>query len=630
MCRISGFWDFTSKNYDPNQLIEKMNDSLAHGGPDGQGVFVDQAIGLALGHRRLAIIEPSDLGRQPMLTTDSRFIITFNGEIYNFQSIKKELVTLGRVFKSNSDTEVILQAYNHWGIKCLEKFRGMFALAIFDQRDKALTLIHDRVGVKPLYYYWHDDLFMFASETRAFLQHPKFKRVVNPTGLASYFKFGYLPHPHSIWQHVHKLPPGSILRINNKKEIKIDRYWRLEDIYAKQLDSRRTVDGEGELICQLEDILKSSFKLRMVADVPVGVFLSGGIDSSIVTAMLQKESSQPLRTFSIGFGETEFNEAGHARRIAQYLGTDHQEILCQEKDGLEIVPRLPEIYDEPFGDSSSVPTYLVSKFASQSVKVVLSGDGGDEFFGGYDKYWRLIHLPIYRHSWPWFSCLSGWFGRLVPQQRFYKFNKALQVLASGDIFNKFALTATGFLNSELQNLLRLTNGQILENLVSINFDRKKISQLDVVSKWMFLDAYQYLPEDILTKVDRASMHVALETREPLLDQEILEFIAGLPVNYKCNKDSGKLLLKRVLAKYLPKEYFDRPKQGFCIPMRKWLLNDLKILVDQYLSADNLKRVGILDVNYVNKFVGNFYKNKHNNFYKVWYLLIFQMWANRWL
>lgn len=629
MCRISGFWDFADKKYNLSEVIGKMNDSLAHGGPDDAGIFVDQDNGLAFGHRRLSIIDLSELGHQPMVTADGRLVISFNGEVYNFQSIKKELENVGCKFKSNSDTEVILQAYQRWGLDCLAKFRGMFALAIFDKQKQTLILIRDRVGVKPLYYYWHNGLFMFASETRAFLQHPKFKKEIDPVGLASYFKFGYIPHPYSIWQNVHKLPPGSILQIGNKREIKIQKYWRLEDCYARQSDNDCPGD-ESELTNKLEDILKDSFKLRMVSDVPVGVFLSGGIDSSIVTALLQKESSTALRTFSIGFGEEKYNEAHHARKIAQYLGTDHSEVLCQEREGLAIVPQLPEIYDEPFGDSSAVPTFLVAKFARNSVKVVLSGDGGDEFFGGYDKYWQLVKLPIYYHSWPGLGYLASGFGKLLPGQRFYKFNKALQILASKDIFNKFALTATGFLNGELQYLLKLKDKQIMNDLAKIDLASEKLSELEVVSKWMLYDAYQYLPEDILTKVDRASMHVALETREPLLDQNILEFMAGLPVKYKCNQVGGKLLLKKVLERYLPREYFDRPKQGFCIPVRKWLLNDLKVLVNQYLSADNLKKVGILNVGYVNKFVNDFYKNKHNNFYKVWYLLIFQLWANKWL
>ncbi|MCX6790711.1 MAG: asparagine synthase (glutamine-hydrolyzing), partial [Candidatus Gribaldobacteria bacterium] len=388
MCRITGFWDLNYRgDYGLETTVDKMNQTLKHGGPDEQDFYVDNQRHLALASCRLAILDLSPLGHQPMFSDDRKISLVFNGEIYNFEEVKRELEGLGFNFKSHSDTEVIIKAYQKWGIACLEKFRGMFAFALFDQNLEKLFIVRDRVGVKPLYYFWDKNLLMFASETRAFHQHPLFKKEVNPDGVAAFFQFGYIPYPLSIWQNVQKLEPGCYLTFSIQEGLKIQRYWDLQDYYLKGLSDSSPISREQALI-QLEEVLTDSFKLRLVSDVPVGIFLSGGIDSSIVTALLQKEMKNPLRTFTIGFGDQEYDEARYAKEIAKYLGTNHTEMDCTQKEALEIVPSLPEIYDEPFGDSSAVPTFLISKLAHSQVKVVLSGDGGDEFFAGYDKYWN--------------------------------------------------------------------------------------------------------------------------------------------------------------------------------------------------------------------------------------------------
>lgn len=624
MCRITGFWDFNRTDYDLETIAIKMNDSLYHGGPDDGGVFVNKENGVALGNRRLAILDLSPLGHQPMFNEDRTKSIVFNGEVYNFASIKIDLIKLGYQFRSNSDTEVILSAYQEWGIDCVKRFRGMFAIAIWDSIKNKLVLIRDRVGVKPLYYYWHNGLFMFASETRAFLLHPKFKKEINYDGLGGYLKFGYIPHPLSIWQNVFKLPPGNFLEIDNQKKVVVKSYWNLSDYVIEQ--NNPIIYNESELVGKLENILLDSFKLRMVSDVPVGVFLSGGIDSSIVTAMLQKSSDQPLKTFTVGFDDKKYNEADYSKKIANYLGTDHTEIVCQEKDALEIVPKLPEIYDEPFGDSSAVPTFLVCKMAREKVKVVLSGDGGDEFFAGYDKYWRFANLPIYH---PAFRLPDFLVDPMLSNMFRNRFGKTLRMLKTSDVFEKFNLTSTAFFNEEIKEMTRLQNTDYLDKLGIPPSIPKKIYDLGVVSKWMWHDANQYLPEDILAKVDRASMHNALETREPLLDQNILEFISALPRHFKSDNKGGKYLLKKVLEKSLPRSYWDRPKQGFSIPMSKWLSKDLRDMVEYYFSKEIVDKHGIMDFNYLNKVKNNFYNNPNRNPYRIWYLLMLQMWLDKW-
>ncbi|MEM3227304.1 MAG: asparagine synthase (glutamine-hydrolyzing), partial [Thermoplasmata archaeon] len=383
MCRIVGFLDFSNKNnYNLERVITSMRDTLIYGGPDDAGNFIDQSNNLALGHRRLSIIDLSITGHQPM--EFDNYVIVYNGEIYNFIDIKKELEALGYKFYSTSDTEVILKAFHRWGFKSVDKFRGMFAFAIWDKKDHKLILCRDRVGVKPLYYYYNNDLFMFASELKAFHMHPKFIKNISFEALSLYLQYGYITAPYSIFENTYKLEPGQFLVLDGKGKIEKFNYWNVDSFFKNPLG-----DSEESITQELELILEESFKLRLVSDVPIGVFLSGGIDSSTVAALLQKNMSEKLKTFTIGFYEKDYNEANYAKKIANYLGTDHTEVYITAKEAFDVISKIPEIYDEPFGDSSAIPTYLVSKLAKSKVKVSLSADGGDEQFCGYTRYWAV-------------------------------------------------------------------------------------------------------------------------------------------------------------------------------------------------------------------------------------------------
>ncbi|MEM5830965.1 MAG: asparagine synthase (glutamine-hydrolyzing) [Candidatus Aenigmatarchaeota archaeon] len=628
MCRITGFWDFNYKgDYDLDFVLTEMRDSLRHGGPDDAGNYVEKENGLALANRRLAILDLSPLGHQPMVDDRNEIIVVFNGEIYNFQEIKKELKNLGYKFKSNSDTEVIIYAYKHWGLDCIQRFRGMFAIVIWNKRSKKLILIRDRIGVKPLYYYFKDGIFMFASETRAFLKHPKFKKEISKEGLFLFFRYGYIFYPYSIWQDVCKLEPGSYLIIDKNQNIKKEKYWSIEKVYEKYFENENKKFDENELIEKLEQILLDSFKLRLVSDVPVGIFLSGGIDSSTVTAILQKNISQKLKTFTIGFYEEKYDESKWAKKIAEYLGTDHTEIFCSIKEALEIIPKLPEIYDEPFGDSSAIPTHLVSKIAREKVKVILSGDGGDEFFGGYDKYW--VYKVILNYPFIFNKYFSSLFKLILNMKKEdpYRIEKFIKLLHKKTAVEKFSYISSCFLD-DYNDLVK--DDFLISKEITFSIDDENLKSLPPVVQWMLIDAKYYLSEDILTKVDRASMAVALETREPLLDHKILEFVAPLHLKYKFTKNSGKYILKKLLAKYLPRELFERPKHGFSIPQFEWLKNELKELVEITLSKDEIEKYGILEYNHVDKIKKEFYNNSLKNHFKLWYVFIFQLWAEKWL
>lgn len=634
MCRIAGFWDQKFNNdYELDNTIAKMNATLKHGGPDDDGFWTDSERGLALANCRLSILDLSPLGHQPMFSPDKNLALVFNGEIYNFAAIKQELFSGGFLFKSHSDTEVILAAYQKWGMKCLEKFRGMFAFALFDKKQETLFLARDRLGVKPLYYFWDGSLLMFVSETRALLKHPHFYKQINPEALAAYFQFGYIPNSLAIWESVFKVEPGCYLKITQPGSLEQVRYWDAQEYYFKGLREPATLSFD-EAADKLEQILLESFQLRMVSDVPVGVFLSGGIDSSLVATLLQKNSTEPLRTFTIGFEEKEYNEAGHAKKIADYLGTKHTEVFCRQSDALKVVEQLPEIYDEPFGDSSAVPTFLVTQQASQHLKVVLSGDGGDEFFAGYNKYWRIAnYLRYWRHNRPTLfseGTLGRWPFGLLERSLFYRWAKWQKVITSPKVLNRFLIISSCFLKEEIKQLIKAKRAVEWERIDSFPLISRELYQLDLASLWMLYDTQHYLAEDILTKGDRASMHNALELREPLLDHQILEFAATLPISYKCNKSEGKLILKKILAKHLPQEYWDRPKQGFSIPMAQWLRNELKPLVMEVCSENNIEKHGLLDYGSVKRTLDAFYQNKNSNAFKIWYLLVFQLWTNKWL
>ena len=633
MCGITGFVDFQNKS--TRSVLQQMNDTLHHRGPDGEGLeFVQQPLAVVgMAHRRLSIIDLSEGGKQPKQY--KHFTITFNGEIYNYNEIKKELTVLGHQFNSHSDTEVLLHSYEEWGTKAVDKLIGMFAFVIFDAARNELFCCRDRAGVKPFFYSFQNDVFLFASELKALLQHPAFDKKINMDAVASFLQFGYVPHPHCIYQQTSKLSPGHHLTLNlASKEMVINQYWNVYDYYNKP---KLTIDL-NEAITQTEALLISACQYRMVSDVPVGIFLSGGYDSSVVTALLQHQSSTKLKTFTIGFKDDGINEAHHAKAVAQHLGTDHYDYICTEKEALDIVPTLPYYYDEPFADSSAIPTTLVSKMAKQQVTVAISADAGDEVFAGYNRYEYLQKFGGKIQSMPWFArnALSGLMSKVdadaIPILRtkylFHsRYEKVKQLLLEPDDRKMNLALSKQFTEQDVTKLLKQS-----WTSVSSAFDSNELSAetYDVISSIMAIDYQTYLVDDIMQKVDRATMTHSLEGREPFLDHRVIEWAAQLPTSYKYHKGITKYILKEIAHRYIPKDIMERPKMGFGVPVNNWLVNELRPLVDHYLSVEYLAKQGIFNTQYVVDLKAAFYKGKKEKAEKIWYLLMFQLWFEQWM
>lgn len=624
MCGIAGFVDF--KHQSSKETLKEMTDVLNHRGPDDSGYFFKENMGFqtGLGHRRLSILDLSSHGHQPM--THDYLHIVYNGEIYNFGEIRLELERLGYCFTSNSDTEVIIKAYHKWGIDAVHRFNGMFAIAIFDSQQKTLTLIRDRVGVKPLYWYHKYDLFMFASELKSFHQHPNFTKELSQDGLSLFFQYGYIKKPNTIFENTYKLEPGHYLKLDLKtSQVTLTEYWDLKCSYqSEKLDI-----SEDEAITETEKLMQSAFTSRMVSDVPVGVFLSGGYDSSAVASILQSSMTQKLRTFTIGFHEQRYNEATYAKRVADYLETEHTEYYCTQRDAASILPLLAEIYDEPFGDSSAIPTILVSKLAKRDVSVALSADGGDELFGGYNaytnsiaQYKKLQKIPkLLKSSAQMFSenlpnrTLSSLMNVYNLEGKLNKFSELMRADCLGHVFD---VNGKYFQLNEVNNLL---NTEFKKN--------EDGSSENTLDELLYASFTSYLPEDILTKVDRATMSVSLEGREPFLDYRLVEFVAQLPENMKVKNGDKKYLLKEIVHKYLPKEMMERKKMGFSIPVFDWFKDELKEYIDHYLNDYRIQQAGILNVKLVKCLKRDFF-NGRGNPHKLWLLLMFEMWRERWL
>lgn len=630
MCGIAGYIDFNRKT--DREVLSAMVSTMQHRGPDCQGTdFFDlNQASVGLGHARLSILDLSPAGRQPMHY--KHLSIVFNGEIYNFQEIREELAGKGHGFMTTSDTEVILHAYEQWGVESVDRFIGMFALAVLDSRKQELILLRDRPGVKPLYYYQYNGLFLFASELKALHEHPLFQKQIDTSSLALYFDSGYIPAPYTIFENCYKLNPGHFLKLDlQSRDISIKPYWDIRKWYVRP---KQTVTYQ-EACERVHDLLKSACEYRMVSDVPVGVFLSGGYDSSAVTALLQTDRTEKLKTFTIGFEEGN-NEAPFARETARYLGTDHTEYICTTKEAQDIIPTLPWFYDEPFADSSAIPTMLVSRLAREKVTVALSADGGDELFSGYGNYRTLERHLATLNRIP--GCLKNVAGPvlkgmagLLPQSMV---ELKHQIEGAGASLDKDRLRQS----MQLVQASRRLPGTYLDNLFVPDLSFTAANQNDFdpagfhheIEVAMALDYRDYLHNDILTKVDRATMSVSLEGREPLLDHRLVEYVSSLPYEYKYDGVTGKRILRDIVHRYLPREMMDRPKAGFSLPISGWLRGDLSFLLDEYLGESTLQASGLLNAPFLTKQVRLFREERLHYTPFIWKLLMFQMWYKRWM
>lgn len=620
MCGICGYIGSQLSQEVGTQMVM----SLKHRGPDNQSVRMYPDSHCLLGHARLSIIDLSANANQPMEYL--RYSIVFNGEVYNFQEIRDELVRAGHVFLHQSDTEVILHAFQQWGERCVDRFIGMFAFAILDRQKQQLFLARDRAGVKPLYYYLADGIFMFASEIKAFYHHPAFRKQISKEAVALYFKYGYVPAPISVFEHTYKLMPGHIMTYGiASQRCSASAYWDVRDYYQKPLLDVRYDEAKAEM----EQILRSAFEYRMVADVPVGVFLSGGYDSALLTALLQKDRTERLKTFTIGFEDEAWNEAPAAKALADYLHTDHTEYVCTQEDCKQIIPELPHFYDEPFADNSAVPTILVSRLAKKDVKVALSADGGDETFCGYNRYTGLYGVLKYLRMMdkvksPLLSKTVEAISCLAPHFSFWREKlEYLAQLLDTPRNQRIALTAEG---GAFSTLTKSVYDQICpiaypESAFLLNQD----DYHDPLSVAMAMDYINYMPNDILVKVDRAAMSVSLEGRDPLLDHRIVEFAARLPISYKFKDGQMKRIYKDILYQYVPRDMMERPKTGFMMPVDRWLQTDLRFLLEDYLNRDVLSDE-YFRVEDVLKIKDLYFSDRLGHENKViWRLLMFQMW-----
>ena len=633
MCGIAGFIDFHKKSTTSN--IQSMIEPLNHRGPDGEGVslFKSKNAIIGFGHKRLSIIDLSQAGKQPMAL--NHLHITYNGEIYNYQEIKNELLELGHHFNGESDTEMILHAYTEWGIKAVERFIGMFAIALFDEKKQEVVFIRDRAGVKPLFYYQKNDLILFSSELKSFHEHPEFEKKLDLNAVAAYMQYGNVPTPHCIFKNCGKIKPGHYLKINleNKSQQEIQ-YWNVYDFYNQPKLNLSFPEAK----IQTKELLKSAFNYRMVADVPVGVFLSGGYDSTTVSSLIQAESTARLKTFTIGVPDIGLNEAPYARDIAKHLGTDHTEINCTEQEAIEMIKDLPFFYDEPFADSSAIPTTLVSKAARKDVTVALSADGGDEIFGGYNRYDFMHRYGKTLNSIPKAvrKILVGAMGNISSEKipvlkdkyNFHNRYEKLKTVLNDPSEKEIMLSLSQQFNDEQMKSVMKSEFTSLPTM----FQSKEMLEdfKSPLSYMMAIDFQTYMLDDILQKVDRATMSNSLEAREPMLDHRILEFTAQLPDEYKYQNGLKKRILREITHDYIPKELLDRPKMGFAIPIAKWLKNELRDHVEEYLNEDRIEKQGIFNWEFITKLKMDFYKGRKEYDSKLWYFLMFQMWYERWM
>jgi asparagine synthase (glutamine-hydrolysing) len=647
VCGIVGL--FGDVSGDAAERVRRMADSIAYRGPDDSGVeVVDPRV--VLGHRRLSILDLSPAGHQPMASASGQSWVVYNGEIYNFREVRDELLALGHRFRSESDTEMILEAYARWGLDAVRRFRGMFAFALWDARTRQLHLCRDRFGVKPLYFARSSGTLVFASEMRAIYASGLVSRDVDPESLAEFVQFGYFASDASILKAVRAVAPGTVLSFDERLESRVTTYWSTSEIFngeaTRALRAELRELDEKSVLDRLEDELTTAFRYRMVADVPVGLFLSGGIDSSTVATVLARRAGVKLRTFTIGYGaESEFDETVHAREVADRLGADHTEHIVSEQDALDVALRLPEIADEPIGDSSLIPTFLVSQMARRHVTVALSADGADEMFGGYARY-QVCGRFVRRQGTPlrWLYALSADLLGALPQGFIASMYAATRGKGGGfaginDKIRKFRRMAGARVPFEAyeaaisewapEDAQRLIASRATSDRASRGFAHG--SKLDAEDSFMHFDSIRYLPGDLLTKVDRASMAVSLEAREPFLDHELARFGVALPLGWKLRDGRNKYALRRILARHLPNEIFERPKKGFSAPVGQWLRGPLKSLVQDELSPARVRQAGLLDADAVQRALGEFLAGGgRTSPAGIWFLLQVQQWAHRWM
>lgn len=619
MCGITGIVDRSGASNDA--ILQKMRDALVHRGPDsGDQISWKNNGYVGLAHRRLAIIDTSVSGNQPMHF--KHLSVAFNGEIYNYRELKNELQTLGHVFETNSDTEVLLHSFYEWSLEAVHRFKGMFSIALINRQSQELLLFRDRFGVKPLYYYTHDNTFLFASELKAFHLHPNFIKRLNPTAISQFFLYGNVPAPNAIFENTFKLLPGSFLQLNlSDGTISHHSYWNPATI-SNATNPVLKVDLE-ETKQKIKPLIEESVYQRTVADVPIGLFLSGGYDSATTAAILTQKVPQ-LKTFTVSVPDAGLNEGPKAREIAEFLGTHHTEITCSIDEALQVIQELPSIYDEPFADSSAIPTCLVAREAVKTVKVALSADGGDEFFGGYNRYRYYYKVPGF------VNCLPRFMGEAVSQslnllkleglraQRFAKFSRLIGNFST---------------ESYMMAMTQSMSEERLLDLLYVNASRTSspfYKAHSPITTLMLNDTMNYLPNDILHKVDRATMSVGLEAREPLLDHELYEALLQVPDRLKCTKSQTKILLKDIAHDYIPESLLAGPKKGFAIPINQWMRDFLKEELQHFSSEKYLLNQQIFNPIEVHKEIQKFLNGSDTNALFTWYFYSFQTWYERWM
>lgn len=639
MCGLAGFIDGAA-DAGENALrarVAAMADRLAHRGPDDADTWVDAAAGVALGFRRLSIIDLSPAGRQPMVSANGRLVVAYNGEIYNFRELRAELEARGCRFRGHSDTEVMLEGFAEWGVAAtVERLIGMFAIALWDREARSLTLVRDRLGIKPLYWARFGRLMLFGSELKALRAHPGWTPEIDRDALAAYLRHNYVPAPHGIYRGVHKLEPGRMLVLRPDADPEIGCYWDMRAVARAGRSEPLDID-DAEALRRLEALLGDAVARRMVADVPLGAFLSGGVDSSTVVALMQAHGDRPVQTYTIGFHERDHDESAHARAVARHLGTAHTELRAEPQDALDVIPMLPEMFDEPFADSSQIPTFLVSRLTRRHVTVALSGDGGDEVFGGYNRYFWAESLrrgagwapPAARRAAA--ALLTG-----IPpaawDRIFAVTPRRLRLPQAGDKIAKFA----GVLEAEDADAMYrqlVTHWDRPDRLVPGSreprgplWDRRLRHELPgLVERMQFLDTVTYLPDDILTKVDRASMAVGLEARVPCLDHRVVELAWRLPRRMKLRDGQGKWLLRQLLYKHVPKELIERPKQGFAVPVGQWLRGPLRDWAETLLAAPALAEDDLLDPAPIRRCWAEHLSGRRNWQHRLWGVLMLQAW-----